>query len=41
MPATASISAMRNDGIGILIDGFIEGESTTIFASLARGKRYP
>src|SRR6266542_3081137 len=41
MPATASISAMRNDGIGILIDGFIEGESRTIFAILARGKRYP
>jgi hypothetical protein len=40
MPATASISAMRNDGIVILMGGFIESEATTIFASLARGKRY-
>jgi hypothetical protein len=36
MQASASISAMRNDGIGILIDGFIDAESRRIFVSLAR-----
>jgi hypothetical protein len=36
MQASASISTMRNDGIGILIDGFIDAEPRTISASLAR-----